>query len=121
MEKPLQIAGIGIDVAEIEEIKNARFKKRFAEYFLTKEEIKRIPKGSKEVTYLASRFAAKEAVIKAFPRKLKPHDFTVLKKGVCPSITFSSKKHALMYTVHISISHTKHIATAVAIVIRYGA
>ncbi len=113
----MEIAGIGVDVVEIEEVRKARFKKRLAEYFLTREEMRYIPKGSKEVEFLASRFAAKEATIKAFPKKLRPHDFAVLKKGARPYIVFSSQKDALRYTVHISISHTKRIATAVAIVV----
>ena len=114
------VAGIGIDVVEIEDVRNVRYKKRFAEYFLTRKEIQQIPKGRKEVEFLASRFAAKEAVIKAFPEKLKPHDFAILKKGMRPSIAFSSKKRALMYSVYISISHTQHIAVAVALVARRG-
>lgn len=115
-----RLIGIGIDVVEIEDVRNIRFKKRFAEYFLTKKEIGRIPKGPKEAEFLASRFATKEAVIKAFPEKLKPHDFIIEKKGVRPCITFSSKKHELEYTVYISISHTKHIATAIVMVARCG-
>lgn len=114
----MEIKGVGIDIVDIETISNARFKKRLAEYFLTKKEVAKIPKGSKEAQYLASRFAAKEAVIKAFPKKLKPHDFTVEKKGVRSHIVFSSQKYALRYTVHISISHTRYIATAIAIVVK---
>jgi len=120
MEKSLQIAGIGIDVVEIAEVENARFKKRFAEYFLTPKEIRQVPQGSKRIAYLASRFAIKEAVIKAFPKKLKPSDFIILKKGARPSISFSSKEYARHYAVHISLSHTKHTAAAIAIVIHYG-
>lgn len=121
MSEHFSIAGVGIDIVEIEAVTGIRFKKRFAEYFLTLKEIRRIPRGSKESSFLASRFAVKEAVIKAFPRKLKPHDFTVEKRGVRPYIAFSSKKDALRYTVHISLSHTKHIATACAMVVERGA
>lgn len=118
MNTSRRVTGIGVDVVEIESVRNARHKKRFAEYFLTKKEIARIPKGPKEAEFLASRFAAKEAVIKAFPGKLSPHDFTIEKKGVRPSIAFSAKKRALMYTVDISISHTAHTAVAIAMVVR---
>ncbi|MCX6787226.1 MAG: holo-ACP synthase [Candidatus Kaiserbacteria bacterium] len=120
MEKPLQINGIGIDVVEIAEVGNARFKKRFAEYFLTPKEIRQVPQGPKREEFLASRFAVKEAVIKAFPKKLKPHDFTIDKKGARPCISFSSKENARRYAIHISLSHTRHIAAAVAIVIQNG-
>jgi holo-[acyl-carrier protein] synthase len=116
----MEIAGVGVDVVEIEVVRKARLKKRLAEYFLTEEEMRHIPQRSKEAEFLASRFAAKEAVIKAFPKKLRPHDFSVLKKGVRPHIVFSSKKYALRYTVHISISHTQHIATAIAVVVDGG-
>ncbi|OGG93197.1 holo-[acyl-carrier-protein] synthase [Candidatus Kaiserbacteria bacterium RIFOXYD1_FULL_47_14] len=120
MGKSLQIAGIGIDVVEIADVEDARFKKRFAEYFLMPKEILLIPKGSKRAAFLASRFAVKEAVIKAFPKKLKPHDFIIEKKDVRPCISFSSKEYGRRYTVHISLSHTKHIAVAIAIVIQNG-
>ena len=91
MKETFRIAGIGIDIVEMTDIQNARFKKRLAEYFLTKKELLALPKGPREVPFLASRFAVKEAVIKAFPEKLKPHDFTVEKKGVRPFISFSLK------------------------------
>jgi len=120
MKKHFQIVGIGVDVVEIEEVENARFKKRFAEYFLTQKEIGQIPKGSKRTTFLASRFAVKEAVIKAFPKKLKPHDFIIKKRGMRPCISFSSKKYSVQYAVHISLSHTRHIAAAIAIVVQCG-
>ena len=116
----MEIAGVGIDVVEIADVENARFKKRFAEYFLTREETRQIPKGSKEVPFLASRFAAKEAVIKAFPVKLKPSEFTITKRGVKPIAVFASKKYARDYAVQISISHTEHLATALAIVVKNG-
>lgn len=112
------LIGVGIDVVEIEDVRNARYKKRFAEYFLTRNEIRQIPEGSKMHEFLASRFATKEAVIKAFPEKLKPHDFTIEKNGMRPYIAFSSKKHALMYTAHVSISHTRSVAAAIAIVLK---
>ncbi len=117
MGKLFGILGIGIDIVELADIRNARFKERFAEYFLTGKEMKRVPKGSKKIEFLASRFAVKEAVIKAFPEKLKPHDFSIQKKGTHPHIVFSLKKNELLYTVHLSLSHTAHVAVATAIVL----
>jgi phosphopantetheine--protein transferase-like protein len=113
MEK---IAGIGTDIVEVETVANAKYKTRLAEYFLTQEELALVPKNTKAIEYLASRFAAKEAVIKAFPKKLTPHEFSILKKGVRPVVVFRTKKYTDTYTVHLSLSHTARTATASAII-----
>jgi holo-[acyl-carrier protein] synthase len=110
------IIGTGIDIVENAPIARARFKDRLAEYFLTKEEIAAMPPSAKSIEFLASRFAAKEAVIKAFPEKLSPHDFRIEKAGEKPVVAFVSERHA-SYSVHVSLSHTPHFAAAVAIVL----
>ena len=110
-----EIAGVGIDVVDVSVMAGARYKTRLAEYFLTKSERALVPQNTKTAEYLASRFAAKEAVIKAFPKKLSPHEFSILKKGVRPIVVFRSKKYTDAYTVHLSLSHTALTAAAIAI------
>ena len=112
-----KIIGVGIDMVEIADIKKARFKDRFAEYFLIPKEIREVPLGSKKDQYLASRFALKEAVIKAFPETLSPFDFVVSKKGRRPSITFVHAERNREYSVFVSLTHSKLIAAAVAVVV----
>ena len=109
------IVGVGLDVVEMAQMRSARFKQRLAEYFLTPEEIQAVPQGQKEVEHLASRFALKEAVIKAFPNTLKPHDFMIVKNNKKPDIVFTRREHT-NYTALVSLTHTKHIAAAIAIV-----
>ncbi len=110
------IIGVGVDVVEIDNIQKARFKKRLAEYFLTPQEIKLMPKGSKVSQYIASRFALKEAVIKAFPESLSPFDFRIEKRGGRPVVVFIDSHQNKKYKIFASLTHTAHIAAAVAIV-----
>lgn len=118
MNTGISIAGIGIDVVEISDIKGMRFPKRFAEYFLTPAEIRDMPSGAKTVPFLASRFALKEAVIKAVPEKLKPSDFRITKKNRRPHIVFTSPAHARLYRIEASLTHTGETAAAIALAIR---
>lgn len=112
----MTIIGVGIDVVDIKDIDKARFKTRLAEFFLTAKEVAAVPTGSMRAQHLASRFAVKEAVIKAFPLPLKPHEFRVEKVGSKPCIVFTKKKYNAEYAVLISLTHTTTVAAAVAIV-----
>src|SRR3989344_6969838 len=110
MPKYVSIVGVGIDVVELEDMYKARFKKRVAEYFLTKKEIHTMPRGARRTQFLASRFALKEAVIKAFPEKLSPLDFEISKKKNRPYVVFVSSRRNNKYSVFVSLTHTMHIA-----------
>ena len=61
------IAGIGVDIAETARFEQllARFGERFARRLLTDAEHAEFERRRRPATYLASRFAAKEAVAKA--------------------------------------------------------
>lgn len=115
MKSDLSIAGVGIDVVEIRDIKKMRFPKRFAEYFLTPAEMKDMPVGAKTTSFLASRFALKEAVIKAVPEPLKPSDFRITKKNRRPHIVFMSAQRARRYRIEASLTHTDNTAAAIAV------
>lgn len=110
------MVGIGIDIVEVSDMRNARFKKRIAEYFLTKREMCAMPRDPRLAQFLASRFALKEAVIKACPEKISPLDFEITKKGGRPHIVFISPQRSKKYSVLASLTHTEHVASAVAIV-----
>lgn len=62
------IAGIGVDIAETARFEQlfARFGERFARRLLTEDELDEFERRRRPVAYLATRFAAKEAVAKAF-------------------------------------------------------
>jgi len=119
------ILGLGLDIVEIDRISHsyAKFKDRLVHKILTPKEIENLPQNP--ISYLASRFAAKEAGVKA------------LGTGFAQGITFqhleikSSKsgqphlyfigpayKKALSLgckKVHLSITHSRNTAAAVVI------
>ena len=110
--------GVGIDIVELDRIKGIRFLERFAEYFLRPRELKAFRKHVNPVSFVASRFALKEAVIKAFPHFLKPHDFEIVKRGKKPSIRFASRENEVRYSALVSISHSTEYAAGYAIVVQ---
>lgn len=106
------ILGLGTDIVLINRFRNLRFPDRTASFFLSKEELKEMSAGSDRASFLASRFAVKEAVIKSAPDKLSPLDFLVTKLGSKPVIVTHK---SLPYTFLVSISHEVDYTTAVAI------
>ncbi len=61
------IVGIGVDIAETERFEKiyARFGERIAQRILTANELREFDRRNNPATYLATRFAAKEAAAKA--------------------------------------------------------
>jgi holo-[acyl-carrier protein] synthase len=61
------IVGIGVDIAETARVEklNAKFGQRFARRILTTDELLEFDRRKHSSSYLATRFAAKEAVAKA--------------------------------------------------------
>lgn len=106
----MQGIGIGIDIIELERVKKARFLNRLAEFVLSDNEMSEFEKSSDKIQFFASRFAVKEAVIKALPVKVTYKDFEVVKNGEKPIINFFDSFFA-KFQVFISISHsTKYVA-----------
>ncbi len=112
---PMPLA-IGIDIVELDRVHNIRFLRRFAEYFLTPAELRFFEKDIDPVRFIASRFAAKEAMIKAFPGLLKPHEFEIVKHGVKPSVKFLAPAIRKRYRAVTSISHSTHYAAGYAMI-----
>ncbi len=113
------IRGIGIDIIEIDRVQKAidRWGEDFLKHIFNKEEIE-YAKGRKFPTqHYAARFAAKEAVYKAFGdnKSLGWKDMTILNdengKPYCRLKDKNFKDNIL-----ISISHTKNYAVANAII-----
>ncbi|MCA9766640.1 MAG: holo-ACP synthase [Carnobacterium sp.] len=109
------IVGIGLDITEIDRIGHA-VKKRstFSKRVLTQAEwtIFNGLKGSRQIEFLAGRYAAKEAFSKAFGTgigKLGFHDIEILpnEKGK-PIVT----KSPFVGNVFLSITHTDVVAAA---------
>lgn len=108
-----QTLGVGVDIVEINRIKNIRFLERFAEFFLSPSELDELGSRVDKIGFVASRFAAKEAVIKAFPHAITAADFEIQKKGVKPYIHFFNPLHR-MYQAHVSLSHSTEYAAGYA-------
>jgi holo-[acyl-carrier-protein] synthase len=110
------ISGLGVDIVDLAVLSRARFLPRVAEYFLTPRELEAVPVGARSVEYIGSRFALKEAVIKACPERLSPFDFSIEKMGEKPQVVFAAADRARTYGVLASLSHTPTTAAAIALV-----
>jgi holo-[acyl-carrier protein] synthase len=105
------IKAVGIDVVETARILDAmEGNDRFASRILTPREMERPVTPA----YLAGRWAAKEAVAKAVGTHLTWQDVEILEgDGGRPMVSFLDRRPT--GTVHVSISHDKTIASAVAV------
>ena len=121
------ILGIGIDIIEVARVKasHEKFGERFANRILLPDEIAYCLSHKNPAPFLAARFAAKEAVSKAFGTgigaELGWQDIEVCRRDSGePYVVLHDKGHALLERraarlVHLSISHTERHATAMAI------
>lgn len=118
------IFGIGIDIIEISRIQKGMEKASFLKKLFTKREIEYFETRGYAAQTIAGNFAAKEAVVKALGIGFSEFlitDLEILRdqRGK-PIITFTGKAEAYIKRmeishIHISISHNKEQATAIAI------
>ena len=113
------ITGIGIDIVSIERFRVLKNPLRFAEFFLTKNERDEALHAPDISTHYASRFAAKEAVIKAMSGKVTAMDFEIRKKDKSPYVHWCDPGHN-HHKALVSISHEEAYAVANACVIVDG-
>jgi holo-[acyl-carrier protein] synthase len=121
------IQGVGIDIIEVARIRSSheKFGARFADRILHQAEAAYCLSHKDPAPFLAVRFAAKEAVSKAFGTgigaQLGWHDMEVRRKDSGePYLVLHGKGRELLERrgggrVHISLSHTVQHATAVAV------
>lgn len=114
--------GLGTDIIEISRIKKAIKNVKFLEKVYSSEERRLIgEKGNKAETY-AGRFAAKEAISKAFGTGMREITFSnieIINDDLGkPIIKFKNniKAYEEKYLVEVSISHCKEYAVSTAIV-----
>ena len=113
------ILGIGIDIIEIERVRRAigRWGEAFLTHIFNEEELEYVKKRKFPAQHYAARFAAKEAVYKAFGdnKSLLWKDITILNdengKPYC-RIKDNNFKNKIL----LSISHTRNYAVANAII-----
>ena len=120
------ILGIGIDTIEIERIRDShqKYGDRFNERILLPTEIDYCLQHKDPAPSFAVRFAAKEAISKSFGTGISAElgwlDMEVARHDTgAPYVVLHGKGKALLEArggnVHISLSHTTHQATAMAI------
>lgn len=122
------ILGTGIDVVEKDRIKDIKYLDRFAKRILTKQEIVVFDARVDKISFLAKKWAAKEAVSKSFGcgigGNLSFLDFEILNNSNGQPIVQFTKTYLDTpnftgnideIVVHISISDCKNSAIAQAI------
>ena len=122
------INGIGIDIVKIDRVKKIleSYRDRFLQRILSPGEIGIISEKN-PVSFVAGRFAVKEAIFKAIGKKdgISFSDIEILNdvsgKPYINDInklknTISSLKGANIIRIHISISHEKEFAAASAVI-----
>lgn len=110
----MKIIGHGIDLVDSKRLATARYFTRLTEYFLTPAEIADMHASRDAVQFAASRWAAKEAVIKASPLPLTYYDIVISKEVDKP---LAKVKKTPQYIFFLSISHTfaQALASAIAV------
>ncbi|MDD2890024.1 MAG: holo-ACP synthase [bacterium] len=106
---------VGIDIVDIKRIGILikKYDSRFLNKVFTEKELKEWETRGKRLSYLAGRFATKEAFSKAV--KVKGlHWKDVESLGIIPEIKLRNKK---LKNAKLSISHTEKLATAVVVII----
>jgi holo-[acyl-carrier protein] synthase len=121
------ILGTGIDIIEVGRIQasHERFGERFVNRILKPAEIAYCLAHKRPAPFLAARFAAKEAISKAFGtgigaqlgwqdmevgRKESGEPFVILHEGGQRLLAARGGR-----VIHLSLSHTDHYAAAIAI------
>lgn len=106
------IFGIGSDIVKIARMQKdlERWGDRFAQRVLTDHELQQYHLSSQKAHFLAKRFAAKEAVAKAFGCGFRnglavQHIGVVNDKLGKPHVEFHAKAQELANTYHISKTH----------------
>ncbi|CCO24530.1 holo-[acyl-carrier-protein] synthase [Maridesulfovibrio hydrothermalis] len=120
------IIGLGIDITELDRIERSleKFGERFMEKILTEKEMKLIPEKN-PVPFLAARFAAKEAAVKAlgtgFAEGVTFQCIEILRlESGAPQLNFLGKalersRLIEVDSIHISITHGRDNAAAVVV------
>lgn len=116
------ILGIGLDLVELNRIEKAHSRsKKFAERILTKRELAILDtlSSSRQIEFLAGRFAAKEAYAKALGtgigRGCELHQIEVLKdESGKPVLYFDGEA----VNGFISITHTSQVAAAQVVLMK---
>ncbi len=124
----MNLLGIGIDVVEVDRVKSSldEFGERFMQRIFTESEQQYCQKQKRPELHFAARFAAKEAIAKAFGTGIGKEigwlDLEIdRKESGEPAVTLSGNGAAYaasrkVVEVKVSLTHAKHYAAANAVV-----
>lgn len=107
----------GIDVIELKRFYDLTNFERVAELVLSPKEIQLMLKSRDKHQFLASRFALKEAVIKALPQNANMSDLEVMGVNSRPEVLLTNPLFK-SYSVAASLSHSESIVAATAVVFK---
>lgn len=119
------IKGLGTDIIEIDRIEKvvSRYGQQFLDRLFTSSEQEYCKKYRNPIQHYAGRFAAKEAIAKALGKGISKEiawtDIEIINdENGKPHVYLAPQVRDLFSdpTVHLSISHCKQYATAVAII-----
>ena len=119
---PGRVAGVGIDLLEIDRLERALERRpRLAERLFTDGERAYAAARARPGQHLAARFCAKEAVAKALGLAAWSfRDVEVIGGDVPPEIRLhgqvAARAEELGVMVHVSLTHTRRDAAAVALI-----
>lgn len=124
------IFGIGVDVLEAARIKRTfeRFGERFVEHLLLPEEQVQLAATARRERFLAMRFAAKEAIVKAMGTGFA-HGMWIRDVGVVqnawgkPEVVFSARGEQVRRALgvgeaHVTLTDEAGLVVAVAVLLR---
>ena len=123
------VCGVGTDIVELDRIRLAleRYGDRFRHRIFSSEEIRYCESFSDPIPHFAARFAAKEAVSKAFGtgigRILRWRDIVILNQPtgqpyILPTPVLQNLLHQhSARSILLSLSHSREYAIAVAILV----
>lgn len=115
------VVGVGIDIVEVDRIRKALQREKFARRVLTElEEMYCTNSNGLSPMKVAGRWAAKEAVIKAVGIPFRMQDIEILNDPLgVPVVTIHDNKYdRKRLKIFVSITHEKGHAAAVAVVER---
>ncbi len=127
------IYGIGVDVLEAERVRkvHARFGARFAERLLMPAELAQFERTKRPDRYLAMRFAAKEAIVKAmgtgFAHGVWIRDVGCVQNAMGkPEVVYSGRGEEVRRRLgigegHVTLTDEAGLIVAVAVLLRAAA
>jgi holo-[acyl-carrier protein] synthase len=124
------IFGIGVDVLEMKRITGTleRFGSRFIDHLLMPQEREQLARTQRPARFIAMRFAAKEAIVKAMGTGFA-HGMWIRDCGVVqnawgkPEVIFSARGEAVRRKLgigegHVTLTDEKGLVVAVAVLMR---